>query len=925
MKKLNLAFLLLFVSSFTFGQTYKVSGEVFNASDRGETLIGVNVVYEPTKGVITNFEGKYVINLAPGDYNIQFSYVGFDKMNFNIHVGNKNQFLDVGLISASIGEVVIVADVARSRETPVAFSTITPAKLAENLAAQDIPMILNSTPGVYATQEGGGDGDAQVTIRGFSSRNVGVLLDGVPVNDMENGHVYWSNWFGLDVVTRSIQVQRGLGASKLALPSVGGTINILTKGLDSKKGGQVKQEVGSDGYLRSSFGYNTGKLENGWGISVAGSYKRGNGWADQTWTKGFFYYMKIDKQLGNHLISLSGYGAPQSHGQRSYKLPIAVFDSAYAEDLGIKLAYTDGMTAEEMDEVDQNIKAADEGIDRGLRFNQHWGNLARTLDDPNAKSEALTERVNVYHKPQFTLKDFWSVSDHLYISNIAYLSIGNGGGIREKSTIAPDDDGLKDFQSVYDRNIGPGTISSWYSDDLHGASNYRRKLVNEHFWYGVLSTINYRPTNTINFSAGLDLRSYNGTHYEEIYDLLGADYIAAPSDFIDNSTVDWTAQNPLSEYMLYEGDKTYYHTDGYVRWGGVFFQTEYKKDKISSFLNLTSAISSYKQIAHFYGLNPNITVKETEWNNFPGITLKGGMNYNFTSKMNAFINLGYLSKAPRFNNVYDYDNTLFAEISNEFVKALEFGYSYASGIFSANLNTYYTIWENKPVESASKVTVEVSPGEFEEQSVNINGLDALHKGIELDFIIKLGNKLNFQGLASLGDWRWDSEDTVRVYDDYKNLIKTQYFDARGVHVGNSAQMQFAGEVRWEPMEGMYIKPRFTYFGNYYANFDPMSLNGTSESYEWYNEETGEHGDSRDSWKVPAYVLVDFHAGYGTKFNDNYIQFRLNILNVINSTYVATAQNNDPYNGQEFNDFDAKSSAVFFGMGRRINLSIQYLF
>ena len=104
-------------------------------------------------------------------------------------------------------------------------------------------MVLNSTPGVYATQQGGGDGDARITIRGFNQRNVAVMIDGIPVNDMENGWVYWSNWFGLDAVTSNIQVQRGLGASKIAIPSVGGTMNLLTKGIDSRKGGSINRKL----------------------------------------------------------------------------------------------------------------------------------------------------------------------------------------------------------------------------------------------------------------------------------------------------------------------------------------------------------------------------------------------------------------------------------------------------------------------------------------------------------------------------------------------------------------------------------------------------------------------------------------------------------------------------------------------------------
>ena len=57
------------------------------------------------------------------------------------------------------------------------------------------------TPGVYTTKEGGGVGDSRVYIRGFAQENITVMINGVPVNDMENGRVYWSNWNGLGDVT----------------------------------------------------------------------------------------------------------------------------------------------------------------------------------------------------------------------------------------------------------------------------------------------------------------------------------------------------------------------------------------------------------------------------------------------------------------------------------------------------------------------------------------------------------------------------------------------------------------------------------------------------------------------------------------------------------------------------------------------------
>ena len=78
--------------------------------------------------------------------------------------------------------------------------------------------MLNVTPSVYSTVQGGGAGDARVNVRGFSQRHTAVMINGVPVNDMENGWVYWSNWDGVGDAATSIQLQRGLSAINLATP-----------------------------------------------------------------------------------------------------------------------------------------------------------------------------------------------------------------------------------------------------------------------------------------------------------------------------------------------------------------------------------------------------------------------------------------------------------------------------------------------------------------------------------------------------------------------------------------------------------------------------------------------------------------------------------------------------------------------------------
>lgn len=146
---------LFFISFQAAGQEGLIRGMVKDA-ETGETLIGANILLEEGRGTVTDFNGNFSIKLAQGSYNLQVSYVGYQTITQEINVTGKTLNLEFRLESMVLDEVIIVADVARSRETPVAFSNVMPKKIEEELGGREIPMILNSTPGVYATQMGEG-------------------------------------------------------------------------------------------------------------------------------------------------------------------------------------------------------------------------------------------------------------------------------------------------------------------------------------------------------------------------------------------------------------------------------------------------------------------------------------------------------------------------------------------------------------------------------------------------------------------------------------------------------------------------------------------------------------------------------------------------------------------------------------------------
>ena len=387
--KYILSLLLLGICVCTFAQNTSFTGKVSEKYTE-QVVVGAKITLLPSSleadiyRSLSNSDGNFVFEeIVPDNYSVLVTMLSFDTLFVDLEIESGTNTYDFVLGgSQELEEVKVIGNLVQDRKTPVAVTRISTKQLAEELGSRDLPMILNSTPGVYATQQGGGDGDARITIRGFSQRNVGVMIDGVPVNDMENGWVYWSNWFGLDAITGQIQLQRGLGATKLAMPSVGGTMNIITQATGGKRMIKVGQEYGSGDFLRTSLSYKSGTLKNGWGVLFSGSYKQGNGWVDGLNTLGAFYYLKIQKKIKNHIISLSGFGAPQKHGQRSYNQPIAYWDSELAGGLGVSV--NDTMSH----------------IDYGRRHNQHWGYFT---DSTTGKTSILNERMNFYHKPQITL------------------------------------------------------------------------------------------------------------------------------------------------------------------------------------------------------------------------------------------------------------------------------------------------------------------------------------------------------------------------------------------------------------------------------------------------------------------------------------------------------------------------------------------
>ena len=831
----------------------------------GETLPSalVQATHEQTGrsfGTTTTLNGTFTLELEPGNYELRVSYLGFVEQVMQISVPRDQDLGTIELSSETIGleEVLVVSSFARDRQTPVAVSNISAAIITERLGTQEFPEILKLTPSVYATKDGGGYGDSRINLRGFDSNNIGVLINGVPVNDMENGRVYWSNWAGLSNVTSTMQVQRGLGASRLAISSVGGTINIITRSTDVQRQGIFSSAIGSDGFARQTLTLSTGLLDNGWAATFSGGRDVGTRYIEGLDYEGWSYFLNVSKQVNsNHTLSLTAFGAPQQHNQRFPRQLIQTY----------------------RDHPD------------GRRYNPAMGYM---------NGQLYTASFNFYHKPQISLNHYWSINPETTLSTSAYVSISSGGGRRiagdnanwlryntttglpqEMTMLTPN--GYLDFDAVMEENARSAV----------GSTAIISNAINQHDWYGMLSTMT-RDIGNLEITGGLDLRYYRGYHYQQIEDLLGGEYYLDVTASGNSRNV-----NRAPNTLLRKGDKISYHDLGEVRWAGIFSQAEYVTDQYSAFLSATLSHTGYRRTDYFiYRTNPELHTDlqdhVTDWVNFNAYSIKGGANYNISDRHHVFLNGGYFTRAPFFRFAFiGFTNEVNIGVKHERVSSAEFGYGYRSRFMSGNLTLYRTNWLDKAL------TRSIGP-----VMANLTGLNALHQGLEIDFISNPFPKMTFKGMFSLGDWQWTDDVIADIYDENQQYIGTYEVYAGSLMVGNSAQTTAGFSLDYEVLPRVTVGLDFTHFDRLYADFNVENRT--------VPEERG-----LQAWQMPSYQIFDLNARYSFRIGDFQASVFANVNNLFDTEYIADATDGS--------SFDYDTAIVYFGFGRTWSLNFRLRF
>jgi hypothetical protein len=800
------------------------------------------------------------------------------------------------------------------------------------LGSQDIPMALNTTPSVYATQQGGGAGDARINVRGFNQRNVAVMINGVPQNDMENGWVYWSNWDGVGDATHSIQMQRGLSAVNLATPSIGGTMNIITDPAAMSKGGSFKQEAGAGSFLKSSINYNTGLIADKFAFSTTLVKKSGEGIIDKTWTDAYAYYFGASYQMNaTNRFELYAIGAPQRHGQNLYKQNLGAYDSEFAKTV-------EGYDATAVDSAGQfRDEGTTNGVEFGRNFNQNWAPINssykgkqywymygdRTVERHNP--DYLNERENYFHKPLVNLNHYLTLNDQMRLSTIVYWSGGSGGGTGTYGKIPTmDADGnlgdddykfyygrgpwVRDWNTLIAYNSGANTIE--YVDKtairrLPGQSiGILRNSINRQSTIGVISKLNYDLSDALKLQAGLDWRTAGIEHAREVRDLLGGDYYL---DFADDN-------GPAGGKKVVLGDIIAYHNNTTVDWLGFFGQGSYSSGPINAY-----GMAGFSQIAYTYQDHFTVANELIEANAISTMQFKGGAMYDVSDGISVFANFGLVEKPPIMDNVIYLDGTVASDPANEKFQSIEAGVNYQADNMAVKVNYYMTDWKDRNLTKA------VSSGEGSSGDTDViflTGVNQNHSGLEVEADMQVIDMLRLNASVSLGTWKF-TEDAVGNYqeDEFNSLGQvtgqksTAYtYALKDLFVGDMPQTGMALGATVTPTDGLSIQALFNFYDKNYSDWSPNA------------REVGSDGtaDREQVWMAPSYSKLDVHINY--VITGTGMTAFAHVFNALDAVYVQDALDNSPYNGYgDAVSHSAGKAEVFLGTPRYFNAGLKVNF
>ena len=880
---------IIMISGALFGQG-TISGSVSDAD--GNALPGANVVVEGTTlGAAATLSGGYSINVPDGSYTVTASVVGYKSSSASVRVSGSNASANFTLESASValGGVEVLAERV-DNTSAIPFNEYTKAEIDFRLGGRGLPKALSTLPNVYV-ENGGGWDDENVYVRGFDDRYTSYLINGVPMNDMENGNLYFSNWSVLADVASVVQVQRGAGSVNLATPSLGGVVNFMSAPASTEPGVVLKQEAGEHQYSKTAVTVNTGLLMDGKLAMMMSASRRTADklFAVGTYSDAWSYYFNASYSINNdNRLEFIALGSPQFHGQNFWNNRI----SNYSHELALEMGVAEEDLRTEYG-LDYNPRADYlETPYTGKRAVASWvpfdGWNYKVRDQRS--TTMINERNNYFHKPIVQLNWYSNLDDSTTMATSFYYSGGEGGGSGSAGSILWGD-GYRDYDATIARNMSDAQWKDGYGYESRGVLRGSR---NNQYTYGIMSKMEKEMSDTVSMTLGLDMRTAKVEHYRQVYDLLGGDF------FYNTSNPNWSEEQRHRTL----GDKLYYDNTNTVDWLGGYVQANYDDGAgTNAFAMFGATTASYTAQDHFTLDNLKIEA-DAEL----GYQMKVGGSRALNDTWQLFGNVSYSAMTPSLDKLIDDVNMIKNEgFENETATWFDVGTRFKSlnGQWAGSMNYYYALWSDRAQSGTSEDLNGV------ESFFSITGLSELHQGLEYSIAYQPIPVLRLDIRGHESDWRF-TEDLSYTWNEIEgDGTSSETFDlyVKDVMISGAPQSQTVLMVT-----GFFNRLKASVEAESFARQYPRwGYDGAIQDLAFLLGEGNTFAD--DAYETERKTIYNLQLSYGTEIMDKDVTFNYSVFNMTDELYIGDFV--DAYDGSG----DVANLRVRMGAPKQFNFGV----
>lgn len=700
-------------------------------------------------------------------------------------------------------------------------------------------------------------------IRGYDNDLNATFMNGIPMDNLDNGWTPFGLWGGLNDVMRNRDLSIALRANTFAFGDIGSSTYIDSRASRQRAQTQFGYAISNRNYRhRFNFYHGTGVSKKGWAFTFAGSRR----WADEgyvpgTYYDGWSYFAAADKRLNNkHLLSLVVFGAPTENGRQTASVQEAM-DLAGTNYYNPAWGWQDGKK--------RNANTAKSH--QPYIILNHEFRLNNNTTWTTAGGYSFGERAT-------TALDWYNSADPRpdYYRYLPSYDLDPAMREQLSNTIAANPDLLQiNWDRLYESNrtngnnviAGQPVAGSRSRYVIQDRAIYTKRL-------NLNSVFNTRFGNHVDFTAGASYQWQKNNYFNRVNDLLGGDFYVdlnqfGERDFPSNPSA---GQNDLNNpnRILGKGDKYGHNYDINVTKVAGWAQGVFKFNKVDLFAALELSQTNFWRVGHVRnGLYPNNSFGKSSVNDFFNYALKGGITYKIDGRNYIYANGAYMTRAPYFDNVYLAPRTrdlVQNNVESEKIQTLEGGYVLNSPNLKARVTGYYTRFDNQ-------MNVMTFYHDEVRNFVNyaLGNIDKVHYGTEIGVEAKILPSFSISAAAAIGRYYYDSRQTAQVTVDNNSSQldvsqASQTIYSQNFRVPSTPQEAYSLSLNYRSPNYWFVSLTGSYMKEMWLDFNPIrrtraAVDGLDMNKE---EDVAKMHEILDQTQLDDQFTVDLFAGYSWK-------------------------------------------------------------